>query len=319
MRSYREGGERHIIRPGWQGMARAMGKAGGFMRGEMVCVGGLSHQYKSGMLLDMFRWFCRYGDYVVQPGYKPAVLFISLENEAPTNAWSLIKSAYVNIFRKPVPVDAKDEDLVAEVSKFYNEKGVKAVMCRFDENFSLRDFAVLHSKWEQKGYEVVAVLIDYLTIMKVDLTGGINPVKAIENSAQGLYNYCKRHKITCFTAVQLDTETARLKDSGATNIVKKFSKANIADCRGIFNVVDVMLWINIECNTEGTPYLTVKMGKHRGADSISDYDAYFAMRFQPDEIGIPDDIDGETTEIHDIYADVTISEMDAKPADVIGM
>ena len=319
MRSYRENGQAHVIKPGWQGMSRALGKAKGFLRGEMICFGGLSHQYKSGMLLDAFRWCCRYGDYTVQPGYKPAVLFISLENEATTNAWTLIKSAYVNIFRKPVPDGVTDDELVAEVSKFYNERGVTAIMTRFDENFSLRDFMTLHAKWEQKGYEICAALIDYLTIMKVDLTGGINPVKAIENSAQGLYNYCKRHRITLFTAVQLDTETARLKDSGAVNIVKKFSKANIADCRGIFNVVDVMFFLNIENNTEGTPYLTIMLKKHRGAESVSDYDAYFAMRFQPDEIGIPDDVDGETTEVHDIYADITISDNDAKPINVLEM
>ena len=133
------------------------------------------------------------------------------------------------------------------------------------------------------------------------------------------WRWSLKHRITLFTAVQLDTETARLKDSGAVNIVKKFSKANIADCRGIFNVVDVMFFLNIENNTEGTPYLTIMLKKHRGAESVSDYDAYFAMRFQPDEIGIPDDVDGETTEVHDIYADITISDNDAKPINVLEM
>ena len=288
-----------------------LGKAGGFLRGEFWAFAAASHNYKSGILMAIARWCATLSHFKVEPGTIPAVVLISLENEVPENTMNMIREAYVDAFKKEPPPGTTDDEMIDLVVAYYQKNGVKLMLYKFDEDFGYSDFVNLQTKLKNCNYTVIATIIDYITLMRIDDNGRDNPAKMLQKLAQKLYNFAHRNDQLIVTGLQLDTEAEKIIASGQTNIVKRFGAAHLGDCKGLKRELDGLIFMHIEHNMENVPYLTFCWNKHRNETQPPKSDQYCAYRYCGKILGLMDDIylpGDETRAKNDIYADDEDSE-----------
>lgn len=288
----------NILKCGWQALNRMIGYTMGFPRGAFAAFAARSHNYKSGILMDITRWICTLNNPNISSNEIPCVVFISFENEIYDNLMKWFRSAYVNAYHDSSD-HLTDDEIIAYVTEVYSKRGFRLlVFRRLGEMFGYEDLIRLLAKLKLEGYKVVGLLLDYLTLMKTD-DDKYNAAKQIQNLAQKIGNFCKHSGILGVTGFQLDTEADKIAASGRTNIVKQYRAAHLGDCKGLFREMEFLAYLEIENNHLGVPYLTCALGKNRIDETVPAKDRYFAMRFTP--YGIMNDIDGKDTSVQDIY------------------
>lgn len=157
-----------VLRTGYQGINRMLGDTGGFRRGEMVVVGALQHNFKTGFTMNLFKHFALYNKpYMRDPSKKPLLIHFSLENELPMNIMWL----YANLKENETGVECNVHDVdVAEAACYIRERmgvnGYHIEMIRLEPGqCSYRDLFDMVLKFEADGYEVHAIVCDYLNMM----------------------------------------------------------------------------------------------------------------------------------------------------------
>jgi len=273
---------------GLQGLNRMLPPNGGFEKGNLYCFASLSHNYKSGILMDCARWLTTLSTVKSEDGKQPCVLFISLENEVPENTIEMMKRAYNNAYREPVPEGMTDEQLCDCVTGYYNRNGSALIMLRKDDQFGYSDLVGTIEDLEKRGMSVFAVIIDYLTLMRTDGSED-NMAKRYQKLGHALHDLAAHTNRIVITAVQLSGEADILVSSGQTNIVKRFSAAHLADAKGLKREFDCLIFMHIEKNQDEVPFLTFAWNKKRYGTPPDKKDQYCAYRFEGPTLGIVDD------------------------------
>lgn len=312
MQAYREKRNANSFKTGLKGLNKMLGKNYGFLPGEFVAFAASSHNYKTGMLLKCARWCVTKSRFKAPEGMIPTVVVISLENETPENSMELIKEAYIDIYKQPVPENANEDELLNKVCEYYKQKHVKLLMYRFDSDFGFSDFVKLQNDLKNRGHFVLASIIDYMTLMKLESNDQDNQPKRIEKLGKQLYDFFKRSNQLGITGVQLDAKADELNASGKTNIVKLYNSFYLADAKALKRVVDILIFLHIESNQHGVPYLTMYWNKHRGETEPTKEDKYCAYRFNP-ILGILEDEDTDSIMYcNDIFSDDPPDELEMK-------
>ena len=300
-----------IFKTGLKQLNRMLGENGGFLRGEFGAFAASSHNFKSGMLMKCARWFCTKSNIPVPQGMTPTVVLISLENEVPENTMDMLREAYVDIYRQPIPDDMKEDELIDKVSEYYSQKSIKFIMYRFDENFGFSDFVKLMTGLKNRGLCVIATVIDYITLMRLEGDDKDNQPKRLQKLGQHFANYAKRNDMLILSGLQLNSAADELNASGKTNIVKLYNAFHLSDCKGLIKELDILIFMYIEENQDSVPFLTLAWRKHRGCKRPPKAHQYAAYRFHP-VMGILED-EGTDMEFHrpDIYSDELPTEEEA--------
>lgn len=291
-----------IFKTGLKQLNKMLGKNGGFMRGEFAAFAASSHNFKSGMLMKCARWCVTKSDIRVPQGTTPCVLFISLENEIPENTMDMLKEAYIDIYRQPVPDTMPEEELIDKITEYYSQKNIKFLMYRFDENFGFSDFVKLQTQLKNRGYTVVASIIDYLTLMRLEGDEKENQAKRLQKLGNHFANFAKRNDQLIITGLQLNSAADELNASGKTNVVRMYKSYHLSDCKGLLRELDVLIFMYIEENQDGVPFLTLAWSKHRSCVRPPKNEQYAAYRFCA--LGILED-EGTDLDLNrpDIYSD----------------
>lgn len=293
------------IRFPYQALNRMFGPSHGAAYGEFFCCAARSHNYKSGMLISMARGHCMYNKPPDTGGKKPIILFISLENEIGENLIMLYREMYISIYHKE-PEGFKDDEVAEFVMRELSKNGFHLIIRRtFGDVFGYREYVELVEKIEKCGNaKVVATYLDYITLCRCDEKNSENLVNAkLLQQMVGRFKDFAQHRDMFFaTGLQLETEAERIAASGLTNRVKRFTSAHLADSRGIKRELDMLIFLEIETNAAGQPWLTVAWNKHKYVHDTPSSDKYFALPFQG-SLGILDDLDGKDTSVQDIYAE----------------
>ena len=159
--------EEGILRTGWQGINRMT--RGGFRRGEMIVIGALQHNYKTGFTLSLFKHFAIYNKpYMLNKKKKPLMIRISFEDDLALNIEFLYRSLKENETGEPLeePLNVS----IDEMSKYINEKmtanGYHIDMLRVDPTqWTYRDIINYCLKKESEGYEIHVLMLDYLRMI----------------------------------------------------------------------------------------------------------------------------------------------------------
>ena len=291
-----------IFKTGLKQLNKMLGKNGGFMRGEFAAFAASSHNFKSGMLMKCARWCVTKSNIHVPQGTTPCVLFISLENEIPENTMDMLKEAYIDIYRQAVPDDMPEEELIQKITEYYSQKNIKFLMYRFDENFGFSDFVKLQTQLKNRGYTVVASIIDYLTLMRLEGDEKENQAKRLQKLGNHFANFAKRNDQLIITGLQLNSAADELNASGKTNVVRMYKSYHLSDCKGLLRELDVLIFMYIEENQDGVPFLTLSWSKHRSCVRPPKNEQYAAYRFCA--LGILED-EGTDLDLNrpDIYSD----------------
>jgi hypothetical protein len=300
--AYKSKRNQHGFKTGLKGLNRMLGEMQRFLPGKFAAFAASSHNFKTGILLKCARWIVTKGVFEVPAGMIPTVVMISLENEVPDNSMEMIKEAYIDIYKEPIPQGINEDELIQKVCDYYAQKHVKLLIYRFDEEFGFSDFQKLQTQLKNRNHHVLATIIDYMALMKLEGDESDNPAKRLQKLANKLANFFKRNNQLGLTGIQLDTKADEINASGKTNVVKLYNSYHLADCKGVRRELDILIFMYIEHNQDGVPWLTFYWNKNRGEIEPPRKYKYCAYRFHP-ILGILEDEDTpHDMSVSDIYS-----------------
>jgi hypothetical protein len=298
--SFQNKRHQNVLRTGLQGLNRLCGDAGGFCRGEFVVFAALSHNYKSGILKDITRWCATLNNPGTPAGLIPTIVFISLENEVYEDLMSWYRALYIQAYKR-VPENMSDKDVVDQVIELFSKKGFQVLVYRkLGEAFGYEEFCALQAKLKASGRHVIATIIDYMTLMKVNNADTANNAGAIQRLYSSMKNYANHTGMLIATGAQLDSSASAIAALGGPNVIQEFSPKNLSDCKAIEKEADAMFYLHIQENHLKVPFLMIRWAKHRY--NTPPKKKVIGYRFSP-SLGIMDDIDGTDMSVLNIYQD----------------
>lgn len=284
------------FRSGWHGLNRMLGDAGVFRRGEFVLIGALQHQFKTGLMLNLFRHAAMFNEpSLIDETRKPLLLFFSYENEVKDNILQIYISMMENETGLKVDIDNIDYDAAeAYVIKNLTKNGFHVRMLRIDpSDWTYHDLFNLLLDFEAQGYEIVGLWIDYLNMQSKEgcASRSAGNGSEIRELIRRVRNFTSKRGTTVFTPHQLSTEAKNLVKLGIEDFVKEIANKGYYDsCRTIDQEVDLEIYIHKEIRGLDE-YLSFQRGKHRKPVITPVKDLYFVMKFHP-IAALPDDIHG---------------------------
>ncbi len=300
---YEEKAVKGVIRTGLQGLNQMLGKGGGFPIGNTSIFVALQHNFKSGILMYLMRWIAAYNPPEIRNPSKNLILFITLENVGYMNLVKMFEHLYTNIVGGD-PTNLSKTEMVEYVYEYFTKLGYTLVIERYiPKAFGYDELVHLYEKYKAAGYEIKAVLVDYLEKMKKNGSGSkVGNHILIQELFNDCTNYFKAVGTNLFSAAQLNRNAADIAGSGIRHPVKNFSERHLAGSIDIGREVDFIAYTHIEKDEEGNSWLTMKWGKHRYIDDTPEAHKFAAWKFVDAQRGIPDDVNGEKTHVRDIYS-----------------
>ena len=275
---------------------------GGFRRGEFVTVSALQHNYKSSFVKSIFTQILRHSKPILKdPSKKPLVIFISLEEELD-NIF-LFNYMYLKYSEENVVISKKDiehldkKEVALYVKEQLTKNGFSARILRFNPLYLTYDkLFSLVEKYEAEGYEVQAVILDYVKKMN---RAGINRNGPAGTDLLELFstirNYMSAKAITFITPHQLSTDAKQLERNGmrGDELVKFVAgRGYYADSKQLDQEIDLELFIaKTRINKEWK--LSIQRGKHRIPTNIPDELKFTMLNFPKNGMPIP-----EQNEVH---------------------
>ena len=284
---------------GWQGVNRMLGEETYYRRGDFVVVGALQHNFKTGWMTNHIKHFALYNTpYMRDPSKKPLLVYLSTENSVKDNLISLYISLKENETNEPCDVRNVSPK---EVARYVMEKlSVNGYHIKFQRvnptEFTFRDLFDMVLKWESEGYEIHALLFDYLNMISKKGCAQGPMGSDIRDLFRRVRNFMNPRGILFMTPHQLASDAKQLLRAGVTpeNFVKEIANKGYWDsCRVIDQEVDLEIYIHIVKTAKGS-FLTIQRGKHRKPTITPEKYLFCVLPFSPVG-GIRDDILGEDT------------------------
>lgn len=305
LETYMDRNIRGTIRTGLQGLNRALGDQLAFSLGTMIVFAARSHNYKSGILMDIMRWATIYNKYIVEPGKKALIYFISLENEVSQNLMNVFKALYSQVERRKVNVkDFTVEQITTWLKDYFGQFDVEVFIDRYaPHEFTFNKYVKRYNSFIEQNYQMVLFDLDYMSEAR-----GIDPHDTI--SSQGRIqmiaeNYLKFRSHANAQGYLLTTGHQLIKRADELAsvdryAVKKFNASMMADSSDVFRIIDVLFFLNISQNADGKSYLMFQLRKNRLAMDTPEHHKFFAYPFT--EFGIEDDLGKDPKFVTDIDA-----------------
>ena len=285
------------LKTGYQAINRMMGEHEGFRRGEFVVVGALQHNFKTGFTMNLFKHLGLYNKpYMRDKNKKPLIIHISLENELPMNILWLYGNLKENETQELCDTTTLNVQKAAEyIRESMGVNGYEVVMKRLEPGkTTYHDLFDILSGYETEGYEVHAVVCDYLNMIDKKGLNNTGPTGSeVRDLFRRVRNFCAPRGITFITPHQLSTEAKMLVRQGVDNFVQEVANKGYYDsCRTIDQEVDLEIYIHIEKIPGKGSYLTCQRGKHRKVGLTKNEHLYCVFPFH--EIGgVLDDINSD--------------------------
>lgn len=295
-----------IIKLGVQGMNRMFRHQ--LKRGDFMVVSALQHNYKTGMTLNLFRQTVTYNEPVmIDPSKKPLAVWISFEDSLENNLRMFYTSIRCNEIGGPIPADEIAKLSVEELADYVITKlsatGFTVKILRVNPSaWTYRSLQDKVREWENDGYEVQIMGVDYLSLLPT--TG------CVQNGPTGTdkrdlfrrtRNFMNPRKILFMTPHQLSSDAKELirQGKGEATFVKEIAnKGYYEGSKQIDQEVDIEVHIHL-VTVNGTTYVTAQRGKHRGivgATPAEDKYTCLPMMQSSSETynsGVLDDVNGE--------------------------
>lgn len=286
------------MRTGWQAMNRFLGPNEVMKRGEFVLMSALQHNFKTGTMLSLYTHFALFNKpFLRDPTKIPLLYFVTLENEVPDNVLWLYR--YMKENETGVAVidsEVNPQEAAAYVIGKLSENGFKVIMDRFDPTeFNAAGFLARLDQLQAEGYEIIALLVDYLNMVSktgIDFKVAGDDIRYL---FRRIRNYTSPRGILTLTPHQMSSDAVSLLRENIEDFVKTVANKNYYDgCKRLGQEPDLEFFQHI-VKTGGKSYLTLQRGKHRNV-VCAEKNMYFVLPFQ--EIGtIPWDIDKEDSSV----------------------
>ena len=293
-------GHGYIFKFGYQGLNRMFGANEGLREDEMLTISALSHNFKSGLLSNMFRQAAMYNVPPPMPdGRKPLLLHISYEPSTALTYKTMYAQLMLNesgICVDPKTISKNIDEVTEVVRDKLRKNGWEVEFVRIDpDNSNFRKLFALIEYYEKIGYRVMLVAIDYLSkLNKEGCTQSTMIGADVKNLYSRVRNFFNAKRIPLITAHQMSSEAQRLTKMGVTDqLVNEVAGKGYYDgCSTLHQELDMEIYCHI-VEFNGSYYLTIRRGKHR-VEGITPhshlYTVYkFAENYAP---GFADDVNG---------------------------
>ncbi len=258
-----------ILKTGWQAINRMT--RGGLRRGQMATIGALKHNNKTGFSWSMLASIALFNnpyDQMIDPKKKPLLIGITLEDEAP----KLVGYLYRLLKENLEGILINDEDIkmidIDEAAKYLRDtlgrNGYEFVLLRVNgTDWSYVDIQNLVLSYEAQGYEIHALLIDYLNMVSKKGCGEGPQGEDICLLFRRVRAFTSIRGIALLTPHQLSSEAQELSRQGKKDLVKIVANESYyAGSKGLGREMDLEFFIYI-VHENGVAYLTIARGKHR--------------------------------------------------------
>lgn len=291
-----------IMQLGQRGLNEMFGEENGLRRGNMYCIGAMSHNGKSLSLKTWPLQVMRYNKpMLVDPSKKPLVLYLSFEDNNEKTYQEMYKYLYENKHQVAISAKAMMESgelTVDDAVQFIKEECqatgyyfqiIKAV----GNAFSFIDLYNVIDYYEGLGYEICLLSIDYLDMMSRRHCSGDRDEQKTTSLFRNVRQYCESKMITTLTAHQLSDQANALARDGEENLARSVAERGMwKNCRTLHTEIDVEIVQHIVRPGDGFSYMTYMRGKHRGIISPTPEEKKFVVyRFNPFG-GLGEDING---------------------------
>lgn len=287
---------------GSKGINRMLG--GGYRRGGQYLWGGLTGNYKTGMLLDNCKWIPMHNTpKLLDPKKKPMVLRVSFENKPEQDLPIIYESIYSAEYKTKVNKSKIDKE---EATKYVLDKLGKngwtfEMLCYDPNNFDIWDLIDILVAYEEDGYEIAALIVDYPELITKKQRKG-NEMRQdayIVYTFEVLRNHCFPRGITQIVAHQHSTEAQKIKREDPVSYVSKITGGSYyMNCQSLATKVDADCAMNIVTMGE-RKFLMLGMGKDRFNNDTPEKHRFPILEFKKFG-GILADVD--TDEDYTIYS-----------------
>lgn len=282
--------EEGVMKTGMQGLNDGL-NVGGLQAGFMYCFPALSHNYKTGMLLDLSRQVPLYNKpHLEDESKKGLVIRFSFENKLEQDLPQIYKA--MREAEEQREIDVRDIDTKEATEYVINKltaNGWAFVMeCYDPNNFDVHDLIARLQYWESQGYEVKLAVVDYLELI-TRANKMLRKDQAITYGYEVLRNHCFPRGIAVATAHQLSSDAQRLAREGTADFVGKVAGGGFyQNCQSLHNKLDCEVVMHIHKQGDES-YLTFAIGKLRGSSGLDPKRTRWAYKFQQYG-GIVDDV-----------------------------
>ncbi len=291
-----ESSNKGVLRTGYQGLNRMLGEVGGFRRSEMVLIGALQHNYKTGITMDITRHAAIYNTpYMRDEKKKPLIMHVSSENNMTDNMILWWKRIMANKTGVDCNHQEVDEVVAAkEVLETLSVNGYEVNFCRVNPSqFGFRNLFERIKHFENMGYEIHMLVIDYLGMLSKDGCEKGVAGQEYRDLFRGVRNFTSPRGICCVTPHQLSPAAKMLVRNGMEEDLPRevANKGYWDNCTKIDQEVDVEIIVHKVIVGEES-YLCLQRGKHRTISITPERDKYCVYKFEPG-VGILDDVDSK--------------------------
>ena len=272
---------------GYKELNAAFGESGKLRLGWFGVILGLTHEYKSGLLHDLFTHLCLYNTPTVREGRgKPTLFLISAENTAEYDIERMYRVLKEPELKERVKISSIDKKEASEyIKERLTKTGFEVIMMRIDGVIcTYQDFSDIMQDYINQGYDPQAVCLDYASLMnKSGLTSSSMTGEDTRILFHRLRLWANINECLFLTPHQLSQEAMREKaksldlNTWLSTIVGK----NLIDgSKRIINEVDFEIYVN-RVKYYGKSYLNVAVGKLRLQDKPDDKLMNFYLPFSP--------------------------------------
>lgn len=303
-----DGGD--VYKVGWKALNTAL--QGGPRAGEMMMLGSLEHNYKSGMTRILFRQILQYNDpptYLAHEKKKPLALYITLEDPIEFVLQFMFQNIMFNKTGKKVDIKKfTTKEMETEVTSTLRARGWEIKMFKADPSgWTYRSLIEKIISYGAAGYDVRVVAIDYLLQIPTvgcDKSGAMGT--DLRDLVRRVRNFMAAKRILCITPGQLSTQVKDILINGTPerdilNVIAE--RGMYAGSKQISHDLDISLLIKKVKTGQGT-YLDVLLEKHRNPTAIDANLKHFALPFPDDGMPIVDDLTSKSSiHVHKIPLD----------------
>jgi len=278
-----ESGE-SLLKTGWQGVNRML--SGGMRRGDLVCIAALQHNFKTGFTLNLMKHIALYNKpFMFNAEKKPLILRISFEDTLEKNYEFL----YMSLYENETGQRANMQDLTPrQIAEYVRDKmkvnGYNVKMARMKaKQMTYRDICNEVIKYESMGYEIHALVLDYLGLVPaIGCFGGGVAGGDMQDMFARMREFCNTRKITLITPHQISTDAKRniLRVSQTGFVKEMVGKGYYKGCASLDNEFDCEIFIHIE-KFNGRSYLTIQRGKQRVNIPLPEEFHHVVLAFHP--------------------------------------
>ena len=272
----------YVLDTGFSGMNDQTG-INGIPRGALVNVGGLTHHYKSGMLIDLALNIANYNrPWLWDQERKPLILRISFENTIEQDITLIYKKVYELKYKLPYDeIELNIPQAAIEIQQHFSENGYFSAVENYNPNsFDIYALFNVLDKYHAAGYEIHAVLCDYLPLIAHN-TMADNTELRIQRTYEMIRNYCYPKGIAFITGQQLSTEALGIYREVPIKFLATVRVGNYyQNCKAMSQKLDLEFLTTVLDYSDGHKYLGVAIGKNRYCTSVADSSKIYWQRFE---------------------------------------